>query len=175
MLWDENQLYVMMDITDDVIFDHDPSPLAQYWIDDTVELFIDPDKSGGNHVDGNFDNAWAYHVSTLYHVVDAAPSRSFNDHVTARMKSEGTRHIWEMSVRIYDQGYNVNDPGANIPARLYLGKEMGFSACYIDNDNSLPTARTERESMMGSVNTQGHKDNLGYQNADVFGDLILTE
>jgi hypothetical protein len=47
---------------------------------------------------------------------------------------------------------------------------MGFSACYIDNDGS-----PQRESMMGSVNTQGHKNNQGYQDASVFGSLRLVE
>ncbi len=51
---------------------------------------------------------------------------------------------------------------------------MGFSISYLDADNT-PAYRPNRESMMGSVNTQGHKDNLGYQDADVFGTLILAE
>lgn len=175
VLWDEDQIYLMMDITDDVIFDHNPDPFSQYWIDDTVELFIDPDKSGGDHQYNNFDNAWAYHISTVYDVVDTGLNglALFNSHITVKRKSEGTRHIWEMSIRIYDQGYKMNDPGANVPARLSAGKIMGFSACYIDNDNSIPQSSYERESMMGSVNTQGHKDNRGYQNADVFGTLTL--
>jgi len=47
---------------------------------------------------------------------------------------------------------------------------MGFSACYIDNDGSA-----QRESMMGSVDTQGHKNNQGYLDASVFGSLLLVE
>ncbi len=177
ILWDEDQIYLLMDVTDDVLFDHRADPLSEYWVDDTVELFIDPDKSGGDHQYNNFANAWAYHVSTTYDVVDAGLGgvQLFNDHITTQRKSEGTRHIWEMSIRIYDDGYNSDDPEGNVPAALSAGKIMGFSASYIDNDNSLPSSSYERESMMGSVDTQGHKNNLGYQNADVFGSLELVE
>ncbi len=178
VIWDEQQIYLLMDITDDVIFDHDPNPLSQYWIDDTVELFIDEDHSGGGHEYNNFANAWAYHISTYKDVVDTGLSgvKLFNDHVTVEIHNEGTRHIWEMSIRIYGDDYDdQNGSNNNTPLTLYAGKTMGFSACYIDNDNSIPQSSYERESMMGSVNTQGHKDNLGYQNADVFGTMTLVE
>lgn len=177
ILWDEDQIYLLMDITDDVIFDHNPDSLSQYWIDDTVELFIDPDNSGGDHQYNNFDNAWAYHISTYYDIVDSGLSgvKLYNDHITVKKVSEGSKHLWEMSIRIYDQGYNDSDPDANVAATLYAEKLMGFSASYIDNDNSLPSSSYERESMMGSVDTQGHKDNLGYQNADVLGTLLLVD
>ncbi len=175
ILWDESQLYLLMDVTDDVIHDHYADPLDNYWNDDTVELFIDPDHSGGGHTGPNFDNAWAYHVSTFYDVVDSGADdtqKLFNDHITAQMKSNGTSHIWEMSIRIYNQGYNENDPSANVPATLYEGMVMGFSASYIDNDNQ---AGGQRESMMGSVDTKGHKENKGYQDASVLGTLTLTD
>jgi len=177
VLWDETQLYLLLDITDDVLFDHDPNPLKQYWIDDTVELFIDPDHSGGDHRDKNFDNAWAYHISTVYDVVDSGPTSTklYNEHITVKKVSHGSQHLWEMSIRIYDKGYNDKNFAANSPAVLHANKILGFSASYIDNDNSLPTSKSERESMMGSVDTQGHKDNLGYINADVLGDLILVK
>ncbi len=175
LLWDESQLYLLMDVTDDVIHDHYANPLDNYWNDDTVELFIDPDHSGGSHTGPNFDNAWAYHVSTFYDVVDSGADgtpKLFNDHITAQMKSDGTSHIWEMSIRIYNQGYSESVPSANVPATLHKGMVMGFSASYIDNDNQ---ADGQRESMMGSVDTIGHKENKGYLDASVLGTLTLTE
>jgi hypothetical protein len=74
--------------------------------------------------------------------------------------------MWEMRVRIY--GENYVDGGANTPLTLTAGKQLGFSAAYNDND-----ASAQRESMMGSVNTQGHKNDQGYINASVFGSMIL--
>lgn len=178
VIWDANRLYILMDVIDDVIYDHAPNnPTDQYWIDDTVELFIDEDHSGGDHQYNNFANAWAYHISTLGDNVDSGLSgvKLYNDHVDVAIKSEGTRHLWEISMLIYGDNYNDQNPQVNTPLTLFAGKEMGFSASYIDNDNSIPASSYERESMMGSVNTQGHMDNLGYQNADVLGSLTLVE
>jgi len=76
--------------------------------------------------------------------------------------------MWEMSVRIYDASYADN--AVNTPLVLTSGKLMGFSAAYIDNDGS-----SQRESMMGSVDTQGHINNLGYQDASVFGTMQLVD
>jgi hypothetical protein len=73
-----------------------------------------------------------------------------------------------MRVRIYGEDYA--DWKTNVPLKLAVGKLMGFSATYIDNDGS-----SQRESMMGSVDTQGHKNNQGYLDASVFGSLRLVE
>ncbi|HEY7772943.1 MAG TPA: sugar-binding protein [Marinagarivorans sp.] len=178
-MWDSNYLYLLVDITDDVIFDAHRDPLSsQLHIDDTVEIFIDEDNSGGNHWNNNAANAWAYHVSTYKDVVDFGLSGEpilLNEHIQTEINSQGTRHLWEMRISIYDDQYNFAQGASNTPVTLFAGKTLGFSVCYIDNDNSIPESRYERESMMGSVDTQGHKDDLGYMNADVFGTLTLIE
>lgn len=168
-MWDASNLYLLFDITDDVILDATANPLERYWDDDSVEIFIDENKNGGNHQFNT--SAWAYHVGTLGDSVDYTNSGSpklLNNHITVRRVSMGSKHMWEMSVRIY--GENYNDNTANTPVSLFAGKLMGFSACYNDND-----ASSQRESMMGSVDTQGHKDNMGYINASVFGSMRLIE
>jgi len=175
-MWDEGQLYLLFDITDDVLYDHTPAPLESYWNDDTVEIFIDENASGGNHQNENFANAWAYHISTLKDNVDSINGTAtlLNDHVTVEIKSEGTRHIWEMSMRVYGEDYAPN--AVNTPVVLSAGKEMGFSASYIDNDNSpASSGGVNRESMMGSVDTVGHQNNQGYINADVLGKMKLVD
>lgn len=167
-LWDEDYLYLMFDITDDRIFDGTRNALDRYWEDDTVELFIDENKNGGQH--GYNTSAWAYHLSTYGDVVDSTTSgaKLLNDHIDMRLVSMGDKHRWEMRVRIYGEDYA--DWKTNVPLKLAVGKLMGFSACYIDNDGSA-----QRESMMGSVDTQGHKNNQGYLDASVFGSLRLVE
>lgn len=167
-LWDENYLYLMFDITDDRIFDGTRNALDRYWEDDTVELFIDENKNGGQH--GYNTSAWAYHLSTYGDVVDSTTSgaKLLNDHIDMRLVSMGDKHRWEMRVRIYGEDYA--DWKTNVPLKLAVGKLMGFSATYIDNDGSA-----QRESMMGSVDTQGHKNNQGYLDASVFGSLRLVE
>ncbi|HSC66703.1 MAG TPA: glycoside hydrolase family 6 protein, partial [Cellvibrio sp.] len=167
-LWDENYLYLLFDITDDRIYDRTRNALEAYWEDDTVELFIDENKNGGQHQYNT--SAWAYHVSTYGDVVDYTTSgpKLLNDHIDVRLVSMGDKHLWEMRVRIY--GENYSDSQSNTPLTLAAGKLMGFSASYIDNDGNQ-----QRESMMGSVDTAGHKNNQGYLDASVFGSLKLVE
>jgi cellulase/cellobiase CelA1/pimeloyl-ACP methyl ester carboxylesterase len=167
-LWDANYLYLLFDITDDRIYDGTRDPLSNYWEDDTVELFIDENKNGGQHQYNT--SAWAYHVSTYGDVVDYTTSgpKLLNDHIDVRRVSVGDKHMWEMRVRIY--GENYSDSQVNTPLTLTAGKLMGFSASYIDNDGSA-----QRESMMGSVDTAGHKNNQGYLDASAFGSLKLVE
>lgn len=167
-LWDENYLYLLYDVTDDRIFDGVRSALDRYWEDDTVEIFIDENKSGGQH--GYNTSAWAYHVSTYGDTVDYTTSgpQLLNSHIDVRLVSNGTQHYWELRVRIYGEDYA--DWKTNTPLTLTAGKLMGFSACYIDNDGS-----SQRESMMGSVDSQGHKNNQGYLDASSFGSMRLVE
>jgi cellulase/cellobiase CelA1 len=167
-LWDENYLYLLFDITDERIYDGTRDPLSNYWEDDTVEIFIDENKNGGQHEYNT--SAWAYHISTYGDVVDYTTSgpKLLNDHIDVRLVSMGDKHVWEMRVRIYGEDYS--DSSANTPLTLTVGKELGFSASYIDNDGS-----PQRESMMGSVDTAGHKNNQGYINASSFGSLKLVE
>lgn len=167
-LWDQDFLYLLFDITDDRLFDGTRNALDRYWEDDTVEIFIDENRSGGQHQYNT--SAWAYHVSIYGDVVDYTTSgpKLLNDHINMRLVSVGDKHLWEMRVRIYGEDYS--DSRVNTPLTLTAGKLMGFSASYIDNDGS-----PQRESMMGSVNTQGHKNNQGYIDASVFGSMRLVE
>lgn len=167
-MWDENYLYILYDINDSVLYDGVFDPLDRYWEEDTVELFIDENRSGGPH--GSSVNAWAYHISIYGDVVDSTTgsAKLLNDHIDVRRVSNGTHHYWEMRVRIYGEDYV--DGRTNGALLLHAGKLMGFSASYIDNDGS-----PQRESMMGSVNTEGHKNNQGYLDASVFGSMLLVE
>lgn len=168
-MWDSGNLYLLFDITDDVLFDNWANPLEHYWDDDSVEIFLDENKNGGNHQYNT--SAWAYHVSIFGDVVDYTNSTTpklLNNHITMRKVSVGNKHLWEMSLRVY--GENYDDAKANTPLTLFTGKQMGFSACYNDNDSS-----SQRESMIGSVDTQGHKTDQGYINASVFGSMTLVE
>lgn len=164
-MWTPEHLYLLFDITDDVI-----NTSGQYWQQDTVEIFIDEDKSGGQH---NYShNAFAYHISHNLEVVDNGGDPALiASHINAKIKSQGTRHIWEIRIEIYadHNGYVKNEQDA---ARVTLtaGKIMGFTPSYIDNDGN-----GTREHFMSSVNTPGHQSNQGYLNADSFGTLELVE
>ncbi|WP_341206559.1 sugar-binding protein [uncultured Psychrosphaera sp.] len=178
LAWDKGQLYLLAEIVDDVLFDQYPNPLNLYWDDDCLEIFIDEDKSGGNH-QFNF-NAFAYHIALDNQAVDigeqtATNSEPFillNDHIESRWTRDANDHtkiIWEVAIKIFDDGFKVDKPDSQ-PVELKANKEMGFMLAYCDNDGSK-----QREHFMGSTTIQavnGDK-NLGYIDASVFSTLTL--
>ena len=178
LLWDEQYLYLLAEISDDVLFDQHADPLLRYWDDDCLEIFIDEDGSGGNH---QFDfNAFAYHVALDNQAVDiggrledGSPEYMLlNEHVSSQWKRQAdTPHtvLWEVSIRLFDDGFHPDK--LNQAVSLSAGKTMGFMLAYCDNDGS-----EEREHFIGSHEIEpvdGDK-NLGYIDADVFGSIRLV-
>ena len=177
LLWDEHHLYLLAEISDDVLFDRHADPLLRYWDDDCLEIFIDEDGSGGNH---QFDyNAFAYHVALDNQAVDiggrlADGSPLFvllNDHVDSRWQRQEQRPhtvIWEVAIKVFDDTFELG--GTSQPMSLTAGKTMGFMLAYCDNDGS-----TEREHFVGSheIEPVNGDKNLGYIDAGVFGTIRL--
>ena len=186
IMWDEEQLYLLVEITDDILFDQHADPRHLYWDDDCLEIFIDEDASGGNHL-FNF-NAFAYHVALDNQSVDIGEKNAdgtdnfvlLNDHISSswrRSEKSPNKVIWELAVRVYDDSFSLQVPmQTNLkksqPVKLSLGKKLGFMLAYCDNDGSK-----EREHFIGSVDIKavnGNK-NLGYITADVFQKLTLVK
>lgn len=168
--WDDSLLYLLVEITDDSILNQYSDPLAQYWDDDCIEVFIDEDASGGNH-QFNYQ-AFAYHISPAMDAVDIGPDRKahyYNSHIKGKITSTGHHHTWELGIHIYDSNYNDSFEH-NIPKILKSSTTMGFSLAYCDNDTS-----EFRENFVGSVNTPGHYKNDGWIDASCFGKLHLVE
>jgi len=190
LMWDEEQLYLLVEITDDILFDQHADPRYLYWDDDCLEIFIDEDGSGGNH-QFNY-NAFAYHVALDNQAVDMGEKNAdgsdnfvlLNDHITSvwrRSEKSPNKVIWELAVRVYDDSFSIQEvtPSSiktsmqkkkSQPVKLSLGKKLGFMLAYCDNDGSK-----EREHFIGSTDIKavnGNK-NLGYITADVFQKLTL--
>ena len=179
LLWDKNYLYLVAEITDDVLFDQHADPLYFYWDDDCLEIFIDEDGSGGNH-QFNY-NAFAYHVALDNQAVDIGeqtpsnkePFLTLNDHITSVWKRDSNspnKIIWEVAIKIYDDSFKP-DSGSQ-PLELTAGKIMGFMLAYCDNDGSK-----NRENFIGSTSVEalnGDK-NRGYIDASVFAQLTLIK
>lgn len=168
ILWDESNLYLLAEITDDTLIDIHPDGLLKYWDDDCLEVFVDEDASGGNH-QFNY-NAFAYHIALDGKVVDIRPDSAFayfDDHCVTRRSTIGNRSTWEVGVKVFD-GKHYKEDGENIPKMLKSGKKMGFALAYCDNDRSA-----ERENFMGSVKVEGEDKNRGWIDAGIFGTLTL--
>lgn len=166
--WDEEYLYLLVEIQDDTLIDIYEDGLERYWDDDCVEVFIDEDNSDGEHT-YSF-NAFAYHIGLDYSAVDFGTEGPLylNDHVDTRRTRRGDTYTWEHRFSIYDDTFVYG--GKNQPAKLEAGKIMGFAVAYCDNDYS-----TERENFMGSVFVPGEDKNRGYIDAGIFGTLRLIE
>jgi len=180
LLWDSAALYMLLEITDDVLIDTHPDPLIKYWDDDCVEIFVDEDGSGGNH---QFTyNAFAYHVGLDRNVSDMGPTlqstdstvQTYNDHIQSHWtRSPQTQVItWELKISLFDDTFL---PGAGSkPSKLSKNKEIGFMLAYCDADKAV-NGESTREHFIGSYPIEGingDKD-LGYKDASVFEPMIL--
>ncbi len=167
--WDEDNLYLLVEIQDDSLYDARKDPLKLWWDDDCVEVFIDEDNSGGLHQFNH--NAFAYHIALDGNVVDLAPDREphlYNDHIRSVHTTEGNITTWEIAISLYTDSFK--DGSNTKPIKLKRGKKVGFALAYCDNDGSK-----ERENFIGSVFVPGEDKNQGWINADIFGTLVLKE
>lgn len=169
-VWTTEKLYLLVEITDDVLSDYYSDPLSHWWDDDCVEVFLDENHSGQNH-QYNY-NAFAYHVSTLYDVVDLGTDQNphlYNDHIRTKIVKNGNVYTWEMEITIYTDSF-VYNASNNPMASLVKGKIMGFSIAYCDNDGG-PT----RQSFIGSEVLSDVNKDRSYIDASIFGTMELTD
>ena len=170
LAWDNEYLYVLVKVLDDHLTPTLKNGIENYWKGDYVEVFIDEDKSGGNH---QFNHqAFAYHISTEGHAIDKSISKEtlfFDAHVMIERSQEGDVYLWEMALKLFDNHFDEND-STNVPIKIVAKKSIGFSIAYGDNDG-----RNSRENFMGSKETHGVNNDEGYINADVFGSILFKE
>lgn len=167
--WRPEALYLLVEITDDVIYEQHKDPLKLWWDDDCVEVFIDEDNSGGEH-QYNY-NAFAYHVALDGNVVDMSPEKIgklYNQHVQSIHITTGNTTIWELKISVYNDSYS--DTKINKPVTLLASKKIGFALAYCDNDGSV-----ERENFIGSIPVEGEDKNRGWIDANIFGTLLLEK
>lgn len=170
LAWDSQYLYILVDVTDENLNPTLGNGIDNYWKGDYVEVFIDEDKSGGNH---QFNHqAFAYHVSTEGHAIDKNTLEEtvfFDDHVEVLRSQKGNKHLWEMAIKLYDNQFDENTIN-NIPVKIFAQKSIGFSIAYGDNDGN-----NSRENFMGSKKTHGNNNDEGYINSEVFGSILFID
>jgi len=179
LVWTQDKLFILAEITDDVLIDTHADPLVSYWEDDTFEIFIDENKSGGDHL--NNYNAMAYHIALDNQVVDinsSAKPSLFNHHVTSHWQRSSAKPnvvIWEASIDVYPDTlkdrYQKNETSVS-PVRLFAGKKLGFLVAYCDSDS--PQGRESFISSLDIPAINGDK-NRAYITADVFDTLTLVD
>jgi hypothetical protein len=170
VVWTEESIYILAEITDDILFDSHRHPLVQYWDDDCLEIFIDEDHSGGNHQYNH--NAFAYHMSLDNRAIDIGTdkeARDYSHHVESRWRQQDDKLIWEVAIDIHGDDY-VDDSSENVPLVLTAGKIMGLMLAYCDNDGS-----ELRENFIGSESVPSGPKDRGWIDAGLFGELVLSE
>ncbi len=189
-----NKLYFLVRTTDDVFVDGYNWPETSYPNYDILEIFIDEDQSGGPHVfdaDGSLAaNAFSYHLA-IVEPADGYTSNSFvasdiagtkwADRTTPNyanhfpefvVRKEGRDYIWEFSMNVYSDAYNHNNATASL-VELTIGKKMGLSLAYCDNDNPNENPLS-RDNFVGSVFVPESAHNNHWKNADDFGVVTLV-
>ena len=192
LVWTQDHLYLLAEITDDILYDSHPDPLEFYWEDDALEIFIDADASGGDHLH-NY-NAFAYHISLDNQAADIGPFlseedrqtnnvnvRLFPGHVQSQWKrsqDEPNTIYWEVKITVmgddFQDSYTAGQKAAQAVV-LQAGQKMGFMLAYCDSDGM--TEGRGREHFMGDVDVKpvNGDRNLGYINASVFGEITLVQ
>ena len=178
LVWTSDALYLLAEIHDDVLIDSHVDPLAQYWNDDLIEVFVDEDHSGGLHRD-DF-NAFAYHIGLDNRVVDIAPSAQggtpmlFPGHVSAQWRRGSDSPFpvyWEAKIAIHNDQHQYGDD-ASSRVELIVGKTMGFAVAYCDADDEQ--GRQHFMSDVAVAPVDGDR-NRAYIDASVFGQITLVD
>lgn len=188
-----NLLYFLIEIHDDVLVDgYVPSKYGGCYNYDITEVFIDENRSGGEHrYDGstsNAENAFAYHMYAAYPAegeVNTSPyiedmigtqaNSKWIDHASHfpefTMRRTGNTAVREFSLIVYDDTYTEeNKDSARV--ELKAGKILGLSLAYCDNDHPEKNPKV-RDNMFGSVKEP--PENWHWRNADYFGTAVLAD
>jgi hypothetical protein len=189
-----NLLYFLIEVTDDVFVDgyNSSGGSGTIYDYDISEVFIDENMSGGEHVyDGfgtNAENAFAYHIYaplpkegsvTTTHYVDDIAGTSYSygrpDYTSHfpdfALRVTGHTAVREFSLIVYNDTYDNSNKDAS-RSQLVVGKEMGLSIAYCDNDD-LNENPKKRDNMFGSV-WEPPPGNRHWWNADYFGRVKLV-
>jgi hypothetical protein len=189
-----NLLYFLIEIHDDVFVDgYVPSRYGGCYNYDITEVFIDENRSGGEHrYDGstsNAENALAYHMYAAYpadgevntspYIEDMIGTQTNSKWVDQAshfpeftLRKTGNTAIREFSLIVYNDTYSEENKDSAW-VELEAGKIMGLSLAYCDNDHPEINPKV-RDNMYGSVD-EPYPGNLHWMNADYFGTAVLTD
>lgn len=171
LVYGADSLYLLAEINDDRLIDARPDPLDKYWDDDCLEIFLDPDASGGPHQFNH--NAWAYHIAldgtTVDFGTDSLPH--VYPHCFSRYKKVATptgyHMTWEVAIAMHSADYQDAKghlADENRPSKPKKGAQAGFALAWCDADDA-----SGRQNFIGSVPVPGKDKNQGYKSAWIFG------
>jgi hypothetical protein len=147
-VWDDTNLYVFVDVTDDTLTNDSSSTFK----DDSVELFLDGDHSEGTSYDGtnDFQLKFGYNDSS----VSTGPN-SVTDTTGISFATTSTSDGWNCEIEI---------PWSTIGVTPNDQHEMGFDVLVNDDDDG-----GDRDCAIAWADT----NNDNWENPSSFGDVTL--
>jgi len=161
-------LHILAEITDDTLVDNHYDPLAKFWEDDALHIYIDADASGGDH-SASFQ-AFAYVLGIRGSVVDFDTDKKpahVTTHINLKTQQLGNVTTWEATIKVYPKEFVLYGPRQET-VTLSPGQTIGFGIAYSDNDG-----KEAREAMIGSMPAGGDANQPG-RNASVFTKVRLA-
>lgn len=166
--WRDNQIYLLVEITDDNLTNSLADGFENYWQGDYVEVFIDEAIRKAEHYQNN--NAFAYHIMHTGEVIDIDSdgiAKIFPDTAEFKINKDGNKYVWEIALNIYSDKYSpILEDNKKALVKLHKGKKLGFTVAYGDNNGE------GREAFYGSTPGQG---DTGYMSSEKFGTLELIK
>ncbi len=158
MMWDEDNIYLFVSVTDDDINVSDPTP----WLNDGIELFLDGDNSKNDLSD--YPDYWPY----AYDLND--------DQLRFVFGKEPTSGHSNIDVSAFNFAYSQNKRGYNLEVAmpfnaLQFSPSMrhlfGFEIVVLDNDLGV-----RQNSLRWWSSEDGE---MAWKNPSLFGTAILTD
>jgi len=117
-MWDEKNLYVLVDVTDDSL----KNDSDEFWLDDGVEVFIDADNSKSG---GYGDNDYQYYFKWN------------RDNPTMGESKQGRTHNVAFAVLTTDDGYRmeIKFPWSTLGTEPSAGAKIGLDVHVNDDDD----------------------------------------
>jgi hypothetical protein len=143
VLWDNNNLYIGVRVLDATLNSDSPD----FWDNDAVEIFIDPNNNKGATFDGR-DNQFikAYNNSGLF----------------TKISVTGVQHAYAAITGGYS--VEISIPWSQLGVTPAAGLTIGFDAGYDDDDNG--GARDGQAVWFGTINN--------YQSTADYGTVVLS-
>ena len=202
LLWseDKNVIYMLAEIYDDVFIDGYISG-GDYPNFDVLEIFLDENKSKGNHLfntgSTKASNAFAYHLmvtaladgeaQTEFKAMDLVGTDwgnswnpDYSDHFEGfAMRRRGNNtSVYEFALRVYSDQYNIGTKDASGTAAenesciVTLVDEKVLGFTVAYCDNDAKD--NSRDHFFGSAPVSQANRNASWENADPFGSLTLS-
>jgi hypothetical protein len=150
-MWDENNLYVLVDVTDDILR-HDSTP-DNWYQDDSVEVYIDADNSKSNKYD---DDDAQYHFDW-----------DKTNPTMGRHNEHGRMENIEFAMVTTEKGYRteIKFPWATLGRKPSVGASIGLDVHVNDDDDG-----GERDTKI----TWCDKQDTAWSNPQAFGNAELA-